>query len=264
MRLVIFASGSSGNCALLRSGETSILIDAGISLRRISAALRTQGLTPDDLDGVLITHEHSDHVAALKTMVKYCAVPICAPHTLAARLTGFLPEAADRLRIIPVGEVFELGEVCVTAFPTPHDTDQSVGYRLCSPEGTLGFCTDTGCVTDDMLDSLIGCDAAVIEANHDLEMLYRGPYPVQLKRRILSDRGHLSNEECARLACTLAGSGTGTLVLGHLSRENNTPARAFDTVRTALDESGFSAVELFVAPVSGALALEIGRCCVYS
>ncbi|MBR6114476.1 MAG: MBL fold metallo-hydrolase [Oscillospiraceae bacterium] len=262
MRLVVFASGSSGNCALVRCGDTNLLLDAGISLRRIKTALYTQGLTVEDLRGVLITHEHSDHVAALRTMAKYHAVPIYAPRTVAVRLCGAMPELEDRLRRIRVDEPFVLGGVTVTAFATPHDTDQSVGYRLESGEEALGCCTDTGHISGEMLSALRGCGTALIEANHDIDMLRFGAYPPALKRRILSERGHLSNDDCARLACMLAGSGTRSLILGHLSRENNTPRRAFETVRAALDAEGFGEVALHVAPVSGELAVEIERCCV--
>lgn len=257
MRLVVFASGSSGNCALVRGEDTALLIDAGISLRRIREALRLEGLTMEDLSGVLITHEHTDHIAALKMMAKYCALPVFAPGSAAWHIAGQIPDLEDRLRRIDPHERFSLGTLDIVAFPTPHDTDASVGYRITEGERSLGFCTDTGHISDEMLDNLTGCSAALIEANHDLTMLRTGGYPVYLKRRILSERGHLSNDDSARLACALAGSGTRSLVLGHLSRENNTPRLARETVRSALDESGYTDVELQVAPVLGALRLEI-------
>ncbi|MBO4884665.1 MAG: MBL fold metallo-hydrolase [Clostridia bacterium] len=257
MKLVVFASGSSGNCALVRGEDTSILIDAGISLRRIRTALRAEGLDMDDISGVLITHEHSDHIAALRMMAKYCRVPVFAPGTVAWHLDGQLPELGDRLRRIDENEEFCIGGLRVRAFPTPHDTDQSVGYRIDAEERRLGFCTDTGFVSETMLRNLAGCDAALIEANHDLDMLRGGPYPFPLKRRILSERGHLSNDDCAALACALAGSGTRDLVLGHLSRETNTPALALAAVRRALDANGYADVAVHVAPVSGALHVEI-------
>lgn len=257
MRLVVFASGSSGNCALVRGGNTNVLIDAGISLRRIREGLRQEGLSLEDVAGVLITHEHSDHVSALKMMAKYSAVPVYAPGTVAWHLAGQMPELGERLRRIDENERFSLGEITVKAFPTPHDTDQSVGYRFEGEDRRLGFCTDTGHVSETMLEHLRGCQTALIEANHDLTMLRNGPYPLLLKRRILSERGHLSNDDCARLACDLAGSGTARLVLGHLSRENNTPSLARAAVRAVLDENGYTDVEVHVAPVLGALCLEV-------
>lgn len=256
MKVVTFASGSSGNCALVREGETCLLIDAGISLRRIRAALSRQGLSPDALQGVVITHEHADHISALPMLMKYCPVPVYAPRTVANRLRRTVTLIEDHLREIVPGVPFSVGNLSVTAFSTPHDTDQSVGYRMAGT-GVFGFCTDTGCVTEEMLSALRRCGAVVIEANHDVDMLLSGRYPYPLKRRILSDRGHLSNDNCAKLACALAESGTRAIVLGHLSRENNTPVRAYRTVREALDRNGFSAVTLEVAPADGDLTLEI-------
>jgi len=261
MRLVTFGSGSGGNCALIRDGESSVLMDAGLSYKSIAAGLAREGLGMGEVGGVLITHEHSDHVSALSMLLRHSPVPVYAPRTVANHLLRALPGLEEHIRIITVGEPFFVKELTVTAFSTPHDTDQSVGYLV---EGTarLGFCTDTGCVTNTMLSALRGCDAALIEANHDVDMLRYGRYPVYLKRRILSDRGHLSNEDSGAFACALAESGTETIVLGHLSRENNTPARAWSAVRAALDGAGFSHVALHVAPRKGDLALEILPCCV--
>ena len=257
MRLVVFASGSSGNCALVRGENTNLLIDAGISLRRIRTALRGEGRSLEDIAGVLVTHEHSDHIAALPMLAKYTSVPVYAPGTAARYLDGQIPALGDRLHRIAGDASFAVGELNVTAFPTPHDTEQSVGYCVAAGDARLGFCTDTGHISEEMLRSLTGCGAALIEANHDLDMLYAGPYPIYLKKRILSARGHLSNDDCAVLARTLAGNGTRQLVLGHLSRENNSPSRAYETVRRVLDENGFSDVGLHIAPVDGALRLEI-------
>lgn len=256
MKLVVFASGSGGNCALLSDGNTRLLIDAGISMKRIRDALAAQGLAFSDLSGVLITHEHSDHIAALPMLLKYTALPFYAPRTVGHALCRTMVDFEEHWQPITPLEPFSVGELCVTAFPTPHDTDESVGYRF-EHDSAFAFCTDTGCVTETMLSQLSGCRSVVIEANHDTDMLLSGPYPYPLKRRILSERGHLSNADCASLACRLASGGTETVVLAHLSRENNRPARAMETVRAALDQSGYSRVALHVAPVLGALALEL-------
>lgn len=261
MTIVTFASGSSGNCALVSDGKTHLLLDAGISLRRIRAGLARQGLAPEKLAGILITHEHSDHISGLSMMVKYYGIPVLAPRTVANHLRWTVPGVDAYLREITPGEPFSAGNFRVTAFSTPHDTDQSVGY--CFEEGVrFGFCTDTGCVTEEMEAALCGCDAAVLEANHDLAMLRYGPYPAVLKRRILSDRGHLSNDRCGEFACSLAAHGARTIILGHLSRENNLPSLARDTVRSALDAAGFSGVRLLVAPADGDLTLELLPCSV--
>ena len=259
MILTTFASSSSGNCALVEGGGARILQDAGISYRRIKAALASRALTFEDVDGIVITHEHSDHIAALPMLCRHTDIPVYAPSAICHALIRTVVDIEDRLRTITPGAPFPIRELTVTAFPTPHDTPQSVGYRYDCGEA-LGFCTDTGCITEDMLSSLRGAPLAVIEANHDIEMLRAGSYPFALKRRILSDHGHLSNADCARLACDLAENGAKCIVLAHLSRENNLPATAYRTVRAALDEGGFPEVSLHVAPADGALTVEVPEC----
>ncbi len=253
MKITVFASGSSGNCLLLSGGGANLLIDAGISTRRLCAQLARCCLSLQDIDGVLITHEHSDHISGLKVLLDHSVCPVIAPRTVAARLGGMLPRIDGRLRVVPVGEPFPIGALTLRAFSTPHDTDQSVGYRV---EGGASFAiaTDMGCVTEEIRDGLRGCDAVLIEANHDEEMLRLGPYPVYLKRRILSDRGHLSNENCAALARELAEGGTGTIILGHLSRQNNTPAAALGAVSAALEGTG---ARLLCAPDFGFLEVTV-------
>ena len=260
MRFVAFASSSGGNCSLIQGCGASVLLDAGISLRRIRAALSLRGMTPGELEGLFITHEHGDHIASLKSLTKYYALPVYAPAPVARRLSALMPELESVLRPLDPGEPVVLGGLTITAFPTSHDTEGSAGYRIDSPEGRFGLCTDTGVVTDGMLAAMAGCDAALIEANHDVDMLRRGPYPYPLKRRILSARGHLSNDDCAAFACALARAGAKQLVLGHLSQENNTPRRALDTVREALDADGWTDVTVWVAPRDGEICVEVEPC----
>jgi len=252
MKIAVFASGSGGNCMLLSHKDSHILIDAGISMRRVESSLRNIGLTVSDIGGVLITHEHSDHISGLKMLIKHHDINIFAPRTVANRLRGMLPEAEDNLAVLPVGVDFKLGRFIVRAFHTPHDTDESVGYRV-EGGGSFALATDMGCVTDEVLSGLLGADTVLIESNHDIQMLCDGPYPVQLKRRILSDHGHLSNVDCARLVRYLADNGTKSIILGHLSRENNRPGLAMAESGQALMGSG---AELFCAPVFGCLELE--------
>ena len=191
-------------------------------MRRMQGFLFQTGLSWRDIGGVLITHEHSDHISGLDTLLRRTDVPVFAPHTVANRLRGRLPQIEEKLRIIPVGEDFPIGRLGVRAFHTPHDTDESVGYRV---EGSAVFslATDMGTVTDEIRAALTGSRAVLIEANHDPQMLRDGPYPFPLKRRILSEHGHLSNPDCAVLARYLAERGTQDIILGHLSRENNRP-----------------------------------------
>ena len=259
MRIVVFASGSSGNCMLLSDRDTHLLIDAGISMRRIAKSLTHAGLNINDIAGVLITHEHADHISGLEMLLRHSAIPLYAPHTVASRLCGMLPEAVDRMHVIPVGESFPIGETQVRAFHTPHDTDESVGYRV-EGEGCFAIATDMGQVTGEVLDGLLGSDAVLIESNHDVNMLVDGRYPVHLKRRILSGRGHLSNADCALLAERLVREGTKTVILGHLSRENNRPEIALAESIKLLAGSG---AELCCAPVFGYLEREVRKspCC---
>ena len=259
MKIVVFASGSGGNCMLLSDGDTHLLIDAGISMRRIESSLAHAGLTVNDIAGVLITHEHADHISGLGMLLKHFALTVYAPHTVAARLCGMLPAAVDRLHVIPVGECFSVGGVRVRAFHTPHDTDESVGYRV-EGEGCFALATDMGEVTDEVLDGLLGADTVLIESNHDIGMLVDGGYPFHLKRRILSSHGHLSNVDCAQLALRLVREGTGTVILGHLSRENNRPELALAESSRLIADSG---AELCCAPVFGWLEREVKKlpCC---
>ena len=264
MNIALFASGSSGNCALVSDGETHILIDAGISARRIRAGLVLQGVSVADLAGVLVTHEHSDHVKGLTVLLRRDPVAVYALPAVCAALRKLLPERTDCLHEITPGEPFCLGNVRVTAFPTPHDAAGSCGYRL-DGSARFGFCTDLGTVTDAVRAALCGVDCAVIEANHDPDMLRTGPYPIYLKRRIASDHGHLSNESAGALAVYLAENGAQQLILGHLSRENNTPRAALEAVSLALAAAGFQPgvqPELYAAPAETTLAITAGKACV--
>ena len=254
MRIHVLASGSSGNCLLLENRETRILIDAGISKRRVDAALKSLGCGREQIGGVLITHEHSDHISGLESLVRMPPIPVYAPHTVAARLLGAHPALYDAMRVIPVGEPFTLGSLRITAFHTSHDTDESVGYRI-EGESVYAHATDTGCVTEEMRRAILGADTVLLESNHDEEMLRCGPYPIYLKKRILSAHGHLSNAACAAFARELADTGTRQIILAHLSRENNSPQKAMEATAAALEGSG---TKLCCAPALGCLTVELG------
>ena len=255
------ASGSSGNALALSWGGGTILVDAGISCRRIRQGLRDLGLDLGDLDAVLITHTHSDHISGLQTLLKHTACPVYASgragRDLLRRVT--LPE--ERLRAAE--GTFFVKDCAVTAFPTSHDAPGSQGYRLDTPDGGFGLLTDSGVVTPEAEAVLPGVALAVLEANHDVETLRSGPYPYFLKERILGPEGHLRNEDAAAFAVTLAAAGAREIVLAHLSRENNTPAMALRAVETALSAAGLRP-RLSAAPresLSGAYVLEGGAVC---
>lgn len=246
---------------MVQAGSGRLLIDAGISLRRLTGFLAAEGLSPGELDAVLVTHEHGDHVSGLEMLTKKHGVRLIAPRTVAARLRGSLPAVGDYIEVIRAGEAFEVNGAEVRAFHTLHDTDESVGYRIEDEGGAaFGLCTDLGCLTDEVLEAMTGVELAVIESNYDERMLCDGYYPVQLKRRILSEHGHLSNEEAGRLAVNLARNGARSVVLGHLSRENNRPELALRAVERALSEAG-EELELRAAPPLGAVSMEAGARC---
>ena len=232
------ASGSSGNALLLSCGESYILLDAGISCRRITAALRELGLELGSLTAILITHTHADHISGLQTLLKRCAAPVFTTERAARELSWRLPGAETRLDALDFGIPQSIGEFAVTAFPTSHDAPGSCGFRLDAAGGAVGVLTDTGYVTDEAADILEGVDLAVLEANHDIETLRSGPYPYYLRARIESVRGHLSNDECAAKLLELIQEGCKKFALCHLSQENNTPMLALQTVFSTLGTAG--------------------------
>jgi len=256
------ASGSSGNAALLSCGETHLLIDIGVSCRRVCQALAARGLKAEDLAAVLITHEHSDHISGLATYIKKYRTPIvCTPGTarqLAFRLAGI----EDLLRPAALGETVAFPEAEVTLLPTSHDCRESAAFHIAGPDGAVGYLTDTGYIIDETGRRLLGADLLVLESNHDVDMLRAGPYPYQLKKRILGEHGHLSNAAAAEYAVKSVRAGTRSILLAHLSDENNTPELALLTVKQALEEAGLSPL-LAAAPRDGISApyiLEGVRC----
>ena len=249
-KICTLASGSSGNALLASCGETHILIDAGISVRRINTALKTHGLSLEAISALLITHSHSDHVNALKTFLKHYTCPIYSSYGTAFDLRNRFGGIAPLLHPFAAGDTFHVGEFSARSFPTSHDAGDSVCYRLDSCDGSVGVLMDTGYVTEEAARALAGVSMLVLESNHDVETLQSGAYPYYLKQRILGSAGHLSNDEAARFAVAAAESGAKDVLLAHLSSENNTPAMALNTVRRALDAHGHASVSLAVAPRS--------------
>lgn len=238
LTVTTLASGSSGNSALVSDGRTHVLVDAGISARRITRSLRELGVAPEELAGVLVTHEHTDHICGIRTLLKQLPLTVYASPGTGAQLCRRLPEAEGRLTLFAPGDTLEVGTLEVETFPTPHDTAQSVGYTLAAGGRKAAIVTDLGHVTPAVARALRGAHLLVAETNHDVEWVRSGPYPYFLKERILGNRGHLSNEAGAELVCQGVEWGAQTVVLAHLSAENNTPARALDTVTRALAARG--------------------------
>lgn len=236
MILRTLASGSSGNCILVQSGSTAVLVDAGISCRKITQRLWDCGLTPEDLSGILITHEHNDHVAGLPVFLKHHNLPVYATEGTCAVLAGKYPGTGSHLMVVPADSYFELGCMTITAFSTPHDAADSVGFLFSNGEKKAAIATDLGEVTEYISEIVTGADLVLLETNHDIPMVRTGPYPYHLQERILSGLGHLCNEAAAEFAVHLAKHGTHTLVLAHLSKENNTPELAYAAVHNALEQ----------------------------
>ncbi len=249
-------SGSSGNCTYVGTPEGGILIDAGVSAKRIETACWDRGIGMDSIRGIFVTHEHSDHTAGLRVLQKRFGIPIFASRGTRAGLIegGVLPADAD-CRIME--NAVELAGLQVMFFRTPHDSRESTGYRVSSSDGrTLAVATDMGHMTDEVRTALYGCDLVLIESNHDIRMLENGPYPYVLKRRILASTGHLSNDACSVELPELIRRGTTRLFLAHLSKENNSPELAYITAQSALVEAGMRAEVDFVLRVAPRTDLE--------
>lgn len=251
LTVTTLASGSSGNAALVSCGSTHILLDAGVSARRITAGLNSLGVAPSQLTAILITHEHHDHISGLAVLTKKVRVPIVASGPTCGQLRYKVPFVDDLLRYQEPGTGVQLGALWVESFPTPHDAAGSVGYSIAGDGGRLVLATDLGHVTAAVQEAVRGCGLLICETNHDEAWLRSGPYPYPLKQRILGDRGHLSNEAGAELAACAVESGARAVVLAHLSAENNTPSHARQVVCRRLRAMGADPerdLELAVAP----------------
>ena len=243
------SSGSEGNAALYVSGRQRILIDAGKNTRYLSDCLRQLALSTADLTQILITHSHTDHVSALPVLLKHTRATLVCSHETFTAIAHRLPMGVPVLLFTP-GEGFSLGDVPVKTFATSHDAPGSCGYVLGTGQEQAAVCTDLGTMSGEIFETIRGSRVVLLECNHDAEMVKNGPYPYPLKMRILSDMGHLSNKFAAKVAARLCQSGTKTLLLAHLSAENNTPQLALSAVREALSQAGLEA-EVHVAPRSG-------------
>lgn len=234
MRLSVLSSGSSGNATFIESEDFGFLVDAGFSRRRIAALLGKVGRSLDDVGAVLLTHGHSDHTSGARSLVRDCGVPVYA-------VSGVWDRRG--VNTVEAGETFAPGGISATFFEVPHDS-ATFGLRLSDGEHEAALATDLGEATPEVARWLRGAEAVVLEANHDLEWLRRGSYPADLKRRISSPRGHLSNAQAAEMARSLAPHGLKDLVLAHLSEKNNSAIQACGTVSRVLREAGFGGVRV--------------------
>lgn len=247
-------SGSSGNCVYISACGAAILVDAGVSTRSIVRALDSIGSSINKIAGILITHEHSDHIKGLKTLLSKYKIPVYAnAGTLSGILASMEVDSNNFIELKSGGSTI-IADMAVSSFTTSHDSRESVGYRIHTPDGKqIAVATDLGYVSDTVMNGITGCDAVMIESNHDTGMLQNGRYPYYLKRRIMSKTGHLSNEDCSNVLPKLCSYGTRHFVLGHLSRDNNIPELALETAVSSMKISGIpqSEYEIEVAPRSG-------------
>lgn len=236
-RIYPLFSSSRGNSTFIGTEKGGILIDCGVSFKRFKTALEKNNIPLSAIQGVFITHEHSDHVGGLKMLTKHTSVPVYGQKRTLQRLCDTDKIASGS----PVIDITEKSISCggneIACFNTPHDTIQSCGYRItCSDGKACAVCTDLGHITEEVDEALKVCRLVLLEANYDEEMLRQGPYPLYLKERILSPNGHLSNDMCGIQAAKLIRQGTTHLLLGHLSQDNNRPDIADKTVHKALSE----------------------------
>lgn len=232
----VLASGSSGNATFVRVGEVRLLIDAGVSRRRLRAALAEIGETLESLDAILVTHEHGDHVSGLPVLQRTLPhVPLIATRGTMRKLIRKGEISGQGVEFIKAGESLVVGGLRVTSFPIPHDAAEPVGYRVESDSFAFVVATDLGKPTPEVRHALLDCQVCILEANHCPIMLRNGPYPPRLKRRVSSDHGHLSNDQARALLREIAGPRLEHVVLGHLSEENNTPQLALAAVAPALE-----------------------------
>ena len=244
-------SGSSGNCIYVKYKDEEILIDAGVSFKRICTALEGIGSNIGNIKAVLTTHEHCDHVQGLPVLSRHTDIPIFINRKSASYYDMPLDELfSGHANIKDAGDTITFDGFEANVFATPHDSVGSCGYHFTFSDGSrFAIATDLGQITPEISSYLLGCKTVIIESNHDVKMLKSGPYPYILKKRILSDHGHLSNDDCAAFLPKLVDRGTEKIILAHLSSENNTPELAYKTSASALAEAGFtpSDVRLTVA-----------------
>ena len=262
MRLVSIASGSSGNCIYIGSDKTHILIDAGIINRRIEKGLNEIGVKGSELDGVFVTHEHSDHIQGLGILARKYPVPIYGTKETLEEIASkaSLGEySKDLLRPILPDVDFYLGDLRIRPFRIDHDAANPVAYRVQNGKKSVAVVTDLGHYDQYVIDHLQGLDALLLEANHDVRMLESGPYPYRLKQRILSDYGHLSNENCGRLLNCILHDNLKNILLGHLSEKNNYEELAYETVCLEITqgETRYEAKDFSIAVASRGKLSEI-------
>lgn len=234
MRLCSIASGSSGNCIYAGDEHTHLLVDAGISKKRVEEGLKELDVKGEELGGILVTHEHIDHIQGLGVFCRKYKTPIYATKGTIEGIRkcsslGKLPEGI--LHEIEIDKTFALGTLSIHPFAISHDANEPSGYRIEDGDKKVAVATDLGTYDEYIVENLRDLNGVVLEANHDIHMLEVGPYPYPLKRRVMGEKGHLSNELSGRLLCDILHDELQSVILGHLSKENNYEQLAYETVK---------------------------------
>jgi phosphoribosyl 1,2-cyclic phosphodiesterase len=238
IQFTVLGSGSGGNCAFLETPRTKLLIDAGFSGRQIAARLAGIGRAMEEIDAIILTHEHTDHTAGLNVLCNRSQLPLYCNRLTAEAIQHDLPKFKN-WKIFPTGNSFEVGDLTISSFSIPHDASDPVGYVVLHEGVKIGFLTDLGHCTKMVVERMRAVNVLLLETNHDLKMLQDHPRrPWALKQRIASRHGHLSNVAAARAACDITTEGLRHVYLAHLSQECNRPELAFKEVRNALDQLG--------------------------
>lgn len=245
MQVSVLASGSKGNCTLIHDDSTAILIDVGISTRRIKQKLSELHLDIRDISSILITHEHIDHIRGLKTLSKNYSIPIYSKLNTLKAIPFIHDIAPNNCHILPNNE-FNIGNLIVNSFNISHDAIEPVGYNIQTKHAKITLATDLGFATDTVRKALDNSDILVLEANHDINLLQNGSYPWNLKKRILSTRGHLSNTDAGYTIKNLNYKPQ-EVILAHLSEQNNTPQTALNTIQSIIQQQENLNINLHVA-----------------
>jgi len=246
--VTILGSGSAGNCALVETPQCRLLIDGGLSARQIVIRLAQCGVNPLEIDGLLLTHEHGDHTGALNVWCKQFPTPVYCNRLTAEVLQREADAQRMDWRLFVTGSAFAIKDLTIETFPVPHDAVEPVGFVLHHGDESLGFLTDLGVATKLVQERVRQAQTLVIETNHDEKLLQNDTRrPWSVKQRIMSRHGHLSNAAAAAVLCEMLGGRLRRAVLGHLSRDCNSPELAVGAVRTRLDSAGANGVEVFCA-----------------
>lgn len=240
MKFCSLYSGSSGNSIFVSSGDSKILIDAGLPGKKIDEAMKSIGEKPEEINGIFITHEHSDHIKGVGVLSRKYDIPIYANDKTWAAMESSLGKIKEHnIKIMDRRSTVEIGDLAVKSFVIPHDAIAPVGYTIDCKGKRASVATDFGTFTEEIYGNIKDSDVILLESNHDINMLKFGPYPYNLKRRILSEVGHLSNDDCGKAIIDIAKYKQGKkIILGHLSNTNNHPDLAFETVLSVIQEQG--------------------------